>query len=76
MLQKLPKLEGIVVLNINSWSAGCCAWNDHSTSDQFGTSRWEMGREGGRCGEGEWEVRGGRVGDEEGEWEMRREGGR
>ena len=56
MLQKLPELEGVVVLNINSWSAGCCAWNDHSTSDQFGASRWEMWREGGRWGKGGWEM--------------------
>ena len=25
---ELPALEGIVVLNINSWSAGCTVWND------------------------------------------------
>ena len=50
VLQQLPELEGLVVLNINSWSAGCCVWNDHSTSDHFGASRWEMGREGGRWG--------------------------
>ena len=85
VLQQLPELEGLVVLNINSWSAGCCVWNDRSTSDHFGASRWEMERENGD--EGEWEMRremvmresgrwGGRWGDEEGEWEMGREIGR
>ena len=38
--QKLPQLEGVVILNINSWSAGCSVWNDTSTGDQFGSSRW------------------------------------
>ena len=88
VLQQLPELEGLVVLNINSWSAGCCVWNDQSTSDHFGASRLEMGREsgcwGGRvgAGEGEWEIRResgcweGRVGAGEGEWEIRRESGR
>jgi len=37
--QKLPQLEGVVILNINSWSAGCSVWNDTSTGDQFGSSR-------------------------------------
>ena len=63
VLQQLPELEGLVVLNINSWSAGCCVWNNRSTSDHFGASRWEMGRESGRWGE--WERESGRWG----EWE-------
>ena len=25
---KLPKLEGVVILNINSWSAGCTMWSE------------------------------------------------
>ena len=36
--QKLPDLEGVVVLNINSWSAGCCMWSD-SRKDNFTPSR-------------------------------------
>ncbi|XP_003382870.1 PREDICTED: diacylglycerol kinase epsilon-like [Amphimedon queenslandica] len=33
---KLPDLEGIVILNINSWSSGCSVW---SPSDEWGPSR-------------------------------------
>ena len=77
VLQQLPELEGLVVLNINSWSAGCCVWNDHSTSDHFRASRWEMGRESRRWGERVVIRReSGRWGDGEGEWEMERETGR
>jgi len=25
---ELPQLEGVVILNINSWSAGCTLWDD------------------------------------------------
>lgn len=31
VLTKLNNLEGIVVLNINSWSAGCTMWNELSS---------------------------------------------
>jgi diacylglycerol kinase (ATP) len=36
---ELPALEGIVVLNINSWSAGCCVWSDEGT-DGLSQSRY------------------------------------
>lgn len=39
--QKLPDLEGVVVLNINSWSAGCSMWSD-SGKDNFTPSRLDM----------------------------------
>ena len=29
----LPELEGIVLLNINSWSAGCDLWSGNLTLD-------------------------------------------
>ena len=32
-------MEGVVLLNINSWSAGCSAWEDNSPEDKFGPSR-------------------------------------
>lgn len=38
--QKLPDLEGVVVLNINSWSAGCCMWSD-SRKDNCTPSRMD-----------------------------------
>lgn len=41
VLQKLPNLEGIVLLNINSWSAGCSVWSDSSTLDELGPSRMD-----------------------------------
>ena len=28
VLKNLPRLEGVVILNINSWSAGTKAWGD------------------------------------------------
>ena len=37
--QKLPDLEGVVILNINSWSAGCSVWSSESTKDNFTPSR-------------------------------------
>ncbi len=33
---KLPELEGIVLLNINSWSAGCTVWSDSDPGDGYG----------------------------------------
>lgn len=33
---KLPELEGVVLLNINSWSSGCTMWNDTDPEDNFG----------------------------------------
>ena len=33
---KLPALEGVVLLNINSWSAGCVVWSDTDPEDDFG----------------------------------------
>ena len=59
--QKLPQLEGVVILNINSWSAGCSVWNDTSTVDQFGSSRWgwEWGWEWGWGWGWGWERDGG-----------------
>ena len=35
---KLPELEGVVVLNINSWSSGCSMWSDYPLED-FGPAR-------------------------------------
>ena len=37
---ELPALEGIVVLNINSWSAGCTVWND-TAEGTLTQSKWE-----------------------------------
>lgn len=39
MLQAIPALEGVVLLNINSWSAGCSAWDDSTQGDGLGPSR-------------------------------------
>ena len=39
---KLLGLEGIVVLNINSWSAGCTMWSD-TIKDGLGPSRYGLG---------------------------------
>ena len=39
VLQEIPALEGVVLLNINSWSAGCSVWEDSSSADSFGPSR-------------------------------------
>ena len=36
---ELPELEGVVILNINSWSAGCCMWDD-SKKDGMGVCRY------------------------------------
>lgn len=36
----LPELEGVVILNINSWSAGCSIWDD-SNKDGMGVSRMD-----------------------------------
>lgn len=36
---ELPELEGVVILNINSWSAGCSIWDD-SKKDGMGASRY------------------------------------
>lgn len=36
---ELPELEGIVLLNINSWSAGCTVWSESDPSDDFGAAR-------------------------------------
>ena len=33
---KLPELEGVVLLNINSWSAGCTMWSESDPQDNFG----------------------------------------
>lgn len=33
---KLSELEGVVLLNINSWSAGCVVWKDSDPEDDFG----------------------------------------
>lgn len=33
---KLPALEGVVLLNINSWSAGCVVWSESDPDDNFG----------------------------------------
>jgi diacylglycerol kinase (ATP) len=38
VLQELPNLEGIVVLNINSWSSGCPMW---SSNGEWGPSRMD-----------------------------------
>ena len=39
VLQEIPALEGVVLLNINSWSAGCSAWDDNTNTDSYGPSR-------------------------------------
>ena len=36
---ELPELEGVVILNINSWSAGCSIWDD-SKKDGMGACRY------------------------------------
>ena len=46
MLQKLPDLEGVVILNINSWSAGCSVWGGDGVGGggeggKFGPSRMD-----------------------------------
>ncbi len=33
---KLPQLEGVVILNINSWSSGCTMWNDEESGSNDG----------------------------------------
>ncbi|CAI8054254.1 Diacylglycerol kinase epsilon, partial [Geodia barretti] len=33
--QQLPGLEGVVVLNINSWSAGCSMWNQSASPSRM-----------------------------------------
>lgn len=33
---KLPELEGVVLLNINSWSSGCTMWSDADPGDNYG----------------------------------------
>ena len=39
---KLPQLEGVVILNINSWSSGCSMWNDEeSVSQGMGVARMD-----------------------------------
>lgn len=38
---KLPELEGVVVLNINSWSAGCYMWSDPGPEDELGPARMD-----------------------------------
>ena len=45
--QQLPGLEGVVVLNINSWSAGCSMWNQSASP-----SRWVWPHSSG--GRGQW----------------------
>ena len=36
----LPQLEGVVILNINSWSGGCQIWTKNNTDgSDFGESR-------------------------------------
>lgn len=39
VLQEIPALEGVVLLNINSWSAGCSVWEESSSTDSYGPSR-------------------------------------
>jgi len=39
----LPQLEGIVVLNINSWCGGCKIWNVSETDDQHKASLFNDG---------------------------------
>ena len=36
---KLPELEGVILLNINSWSSGCTMWNDSDLQDNFGPAK-------------------------------------
>lgn len=38
---KLPELEGVVLLNINSWSSGCCVWSESAPVDDFGPARMD-----------------------------------
>ena len=38
---KLPQLEGVVVLNINSWSAGCTMWTDSECVDGLRPARMD-----------------------------------
>lgn len=38
---KLPQLEGVVVLNINSWSAGCMMWSETETVEGLGPARMD-----------------------------------
>ena len=39
---KLPQLEGVVILNINSWSSGCTMWSDEeSVSQGLGHARMD-----------------------------------
>lgn len=38
---KLPELEGVVLLNINSWSSGCFMWTDCDPEDEFGPARMD-----------------------------------
>ena len=38
---KLPELEGVVLLNINSWSSGCSVWSDPEPQEEFGPARMD-----------------------------------
>ena len=38
---KLPELEGVVLLNINSWSSGCSVWSESDPLDNFGPARMD-----------------------------------
>lgn len=38
---KLPELEGVVLLNINSWSSGCSVWSESDAVDDFGPARMD-----------------------------------